>query len=161
MADVKTSKPVAFTGAVLGIGLGGVVDGILLHQIFQLHAMFSARLPLVSMANMQTNMAADGIFHAILWLVTLAGVIMLFRNARRLDIHWSGRAFYGSMLIGWGVFNLVEGIVNHHLLEVHHVVQRLGPSSWDWAFLGLSVLIIIAGCLVTKNGLIRRRRRIS
>jgi len=49
---------------MLGIGLGGFFDGILLHQIFQAHAMLSAKVPLDSMENMKTNMTADGLFHA-------------------------------------------------------------------------------------------------
>ena len=40
------------------------------------------------------------------------------------------------MVLGWGLFNLVEGIIDHHLLNVHHVVERLGDSIWDFAFLG-------------------------
>jgi hypothetical protein len=51
-------------GLFLGIGMGGFVDGIVLHQIVQVHSMLSARVPLDSMENMKTNMTADGVFHA-------------------------------------------------------------------------------------------------
>jgi uncharacterized membrane protein len=27
----------------------------------------------------------------------------------------------GIMAIGWGIFNIVEGIVDHHILQIHHV----------------------------------------
>lgn len=37
--------PLALAGTVLGIGLGGFVDGIAFHQIFQFHSMLSAELP--------------------------------------------------------------------------------------------------------------------
>ena len=33
----------------------------------------------------------------------------------------SGRAFLGWLLVGWGLFNLVEGVVDHHILTIHHV----------------------------------------
>ncbi len=130
---------------MLGIGLGGFVDGILLHQVFQIHAMLSAKLPLTSMANMQVNMTADGLFHAALWLTTLTGVMLLFNAAKRRDVRWSRRTLYGAMLAGWGLFNVVEGIVNHHLLGLHHVVERLGPSVWDWVFLAVSAAMMIGG----------------
>jgi uncharacterized membrane protein len=49
-------------GIVLGLGMGGFIDGILMHQIFQQHAMLSVRIPLDSMENMQTNMVMEGLF---------------------------------------------------------------------------------------------------
>lgn len=152
MSEERTSRPVAVSGTVLGIGLGGFVDGILLHQIWQVHAMLSARVPLTSMANMQTNMRADGLFHAAVWAATLLGVVMLFNAAKRADTCFSDRVFYGSLLAGWGIFNVVEGLIDHHILEVHHVVQRLGPSWWDWLFLGASALLIGIGVLIARSG---------
>src|SRR3546814_2018128 len=61
-------------GIMLGIGLGGFFDGIVLHQIFQAHAMLSAVIPLNSMMNMKANMLADGLFHAFMWMAKLIGV---------------------------------------------------------------------------------------
>ena len=136
---------------MLGIGLGGFVDGILLHQIWQVHAMMSARVPLDTMENMQTNMTADGVFHAVVWLTTFIGIVMLFNVAKRADVFFSNRAFYGSMLMGWGIFNVVEGVIDHHVLEVHHVVQRLGQSVWDWLFLGASAVLVLVGWLIARE----------
>ena len=152
MTEGITSKPVAVSGLILGIGLGGFVDGILLHQIWQVHAMLSARVPLTTMENMQINMTADGLFHAVVWAATLIGIIMLFNAGKRSEVFFSDRVFYGSMLAGWGIFNVVEGVIDHHLLEVHHVVQRLGQSMWDWLFLGVSVVLILVGWMIAKSG---------
>jgi uncharacterized membrane protein len=152
MAEGRTSKAVAAAGVVLGIGLGGFIDGILLHQIWQVHAMLSAKVPLDTMENMQTNMTADGIFHAVVWVATLIGIIMLFNAAKRSDVSFSGRVFYGSMLAGWGVFNVVEGVIDHHILEVHHVVERFGRSMWDLLFLAVSVVLILVGWMIAKSG---------
>jgi uncharacterized membrane protein len=41
MAYDRTHRPVIAAGIVLGIGVGGFIDGIFLHQIFQLHSMLS------------------------------------------------------------------------------------------------------------------------
>jgi uncharacterized membrane protein len=38
-------RPLVAAGALLGIGLGGFVDGILFHQILQLHNMLSNWVP--------------------------------------------------------------------------------------------------------------------
>jgi len=51
--------------------------------------------------------------------------------------------------VGWGLFNLVEGIVDHQLLGVHHVRDDLGgPLSWDVGFLAASLVLLLAGLLL-------------
>ena len=137
---------------MLGVGLGGFIDGIVLHQIVQLHSMLSAKVPLDSMHNMRTNMTADGLFHAAVWLATVIGLAMLWNalNQRR-DLLASGRAFVGSLIVGWGLFNLVEGLINHHILGLHHVVERLGLSIWDWIFLGSSAVLIGIGWVMSRD----------
>ena len=78
-----TREPkVTLAGMLLGIGLGGFVDGIVLHQIAQWHQMLSAALPPETMDAMKRNMAADGWFHAAVWIATLAGVLVLWSAVR-------------------------------------------------------------------------------
>lgn len=52
------------------------------------------------------------------------------------------------MLFGWGLFNLVEGVIDHHILQVHHVIQQ-APLELrlyiDLAFLGFGILQILLG----------------
>ena len=48
-------------------------------------------------------------------------------------------ALVGLLLAGWGLFNVVEGLIDHHLLEVHHVRDDVAdPLPWD---LGSCVLV--------------------
>lgn len=141
-------------GILLGIGLGGFLDGIVLHQILQWHNMLSAVLPPHDMEAMRRNMAADGWFHMAMWLATLGGVAVLWTALRGPGPLPSGRALAGNMLIGWGGFNLVEGIVDHHLLGLHHVrdlPQHL--PFYDWAFL------IVGGVALLLLGFALRDRR--
>jgi uncharacterized membrane protein len=137
---------------MLGIGLGGFFDGILLHQILQVHAMLSAKVPLDTMANMRTNMTADGLFHAMTWVATLFGVALLWNALNRhLDVRPPGAKLVAYMLAGWGWFNLVEGIINHHILNLHHVLQALGQSVWDWLFLASGVVLIVVGHMLGRR----------
>jgi uncharacterized membrane protein len=146
-----TRRPLIIAGLVLGKGLGGFVDGIVFHQILQIHHMLSARREPTNVVNMQVNMVWDGLFHTVTWIATFIGVCLLFRAGKRSDVAWSGRALFGSMLAGWGVFNLVEGLIDHHILHVHHVVERMGPSAWDYAFLASGVVFITAGWLIVRS----------
>jgi uncharacterized membrane protein len=137
----------------LGIGLGGFVDGIVFHQLLQLHNMLSALHPPTTVVAVEFNMLWDGVFHAFTWCMTVLGVVLLWRAGARADVAWCGRTLLGASLVGWGAFNLIEGLVDHFLLQIHHVVERLGLSVWDWAFLGSGVLLIALGA-----GLIRSAR---
>jgi uncharacterized membrane protein len=146
-------RPLISAGTLLGIGMGGFVDGIVLHQILQVHNMLSAKRPndaTVSaeqrVVNMEINMVWDGLFHAFTWAMTALGLWMLWRAVKRRDVPLSGKTLFGSMVFGWGLFNLVEGVIDHHVLHIHHVVERLGVSLYDWLFLGVGgVGLIVVG----------------
>ena len=146
------ARPLVSAGTVLGMGLGGFFDGIVFHQLLQIHGMLSARVPKSTIANLEINMFWDGVFHAATWLLTVLGVVMLFRVGERRDVWWSRRVLTGSLAMGWGIFNLVEGAIDHHLLELHHVVERIGSSAWDWAFLGSGVALIGFGWTRIRSG---------
>ncbi len=151
-ATTADRRPLVTAGLLLGVGMGGFVDGIVFHQILQVHNMLSARRPKDSVENMEVNMFWDGLFHAFTWTATAIGIWLLFRAGRRADVPWSGRVFAGSALAGWGLFNLVEGVIDHHILHVHHVVERHGLSAFDYAFLGSGVLFVAAGWLMIRAG---------
>ena len=152
--DVRTNRrPLISAGLLLGVGLGGFVDGIVFHQILQVHNMLSAKRPPTSVVNLEVNMVWDGLFHAFTWIVTAIGLYLLFRAGRRAEVPWSGKTLFGSMWAGWGLFNLVEGIVDHHLLHVHHVYERAGGVSvWDWLFLASGVVFIAIGWMLIRAG---------
>jgi uncharacterized membrane protein len=150
MAD-RSVTPLTTAGTFIGIGMGGFFDGIMLHQIFQAHAMLSAKISTDTMEGMQTNMTADGLFHLVTWVATAVGILLLWRAVTRRSTILSGRALFGSTLFGWGLFNLVEGVIDHHLLGLHHVVERLGVSIWDWLFLASGVLLIVIGWVMMRN----------
>jgi len=140
----------------VGVGFGGFVDGIGLHQILGWHHVLSSR-PHV---DTRTSEVADGAFHAVCWLVLLGGVLWLYARLRqppvaaawpRLDQGprpW--RALVGPMLMGWGLFNVLEGLIDHHLLRLHHVRHGPGQLGWDLAFLALGVALVAAGYLVAR-----------
>jgi len=56
------------------------------------------------------------------------------------------------MILGWGLFHLIEGVIDHHILHIHHVVESLGVSMWDYLFLGSGVLLIIIGWAMIGSG---------
>jgi uncharacterized membrane protein len=159
MASEDVTRPRA-PGILLGIGLGGFVDGIVLHQILQWHHMLTSEgdYPPTTVAGLETNTLWDGLFHAFTWVAVAAGIWVLRRRTAEWRWALSGRALVGWMLVGWGIFNLVEGIVDHHLLGVHHVRDDLGgPLRWDLGFLAFGVLLLLAGYQLARSDVERHR----
>ena len=158
----KGPVPSRASGLLLGLGLGGFVDGILLHQVLQWHHMISdvEKYPTTTVAGLEVNTLADGFFHLATWFLVLAGSIAALKAWRegRAAPNWSFH--FGLVLTGWGIFNVVEGLVDHHLLGVHHVRDDLGaPLAWDIGFLILGALLIIGGWLLHNRGVARIRRQ--
>ena len=152
MAEAElTIKPLATAGMVIGIGMGGFVDGILFHQILQIHNMLSARIPTDTLVGAKVNMVWDGLFHAAVWIATAIGIALLWRAVKRPDVLLSGKALFGSMLMGFGLFNLIEGILDHHILNLHHVYERSGVSSWDYVFLAFGAALLLTGWLMVRD----------
>ena len=150
--DLPSPRAWRSPGLLLGLGLGGFVDGIVLHQILQWHNMLSAVEPPVTVPAMQRNMRWDGLFHLLTWLLTAAGVAQLWRAGTRGALPHAGRHFLGDLLLGWGCFNLVEGLLDHHLLGIHHVREVPDRLAYDLVFLGLGGLgLILVGAWLRRG----------
>jgi uncharacterized membrane protein len=136
-----------WAGLLLGIGLGGFFDGIVLHQILQWHHLLSSHgdFPVTTVAGLRVNTLWDGLFHAATYAATVAGLVLL----------WSTPELIGLLLMGWGGFNLVEGLVDHQLLGIHHVNETAPPEQWIWwdvGFLVWGALMLLGGWALARRG---------
>jgi uncharacterized membrane protein len=154
---VMTTRPLISAGILLGIGLGGLLNGILMNQIFQLHSMFSARLPQDQIAMVKESMVWDGIIHLFSWMITGIAVLVLWNAMMQHDIMRSGRIVAGAFIAGWGIFNSAEGLINHHFLEVHHIVEKFGLSIYDYIYIGAGIVFMLAGFLIIQKEIKKRR----
>jgi uncharacterized membrane protein len=139
-------------GFIVGAALAGLFDGIVLHQILQWHHMIciEAHCAVKSVETLQRQTFYDGIFHAAMLAVLGFGLWLLIREMRR-GVLLNQQRFWATALCGGGVFNVVEGIVDHHILQIHHV--RFGPNqaTWDIAFLALGLAMTITGYLLSRR----------
>jgi uncharacterized membrane protein len=140
-------------GFVMGLGLGGLLDGVVLHQILQWHHMLTGTgdQPSDTVAGLEANTLADGFFHFATWLLISGAMILTVRawQQGRLAPPW--RMHIGALLAGWGAFNVVEGLIDHQILGVHHVRDDLGaPLGWDLAFIALGVILVAVGVALAR-----------
>ncbi len=143
-------------GIFLGLGIGGFFDGIILHQVLQWHHMLtSAGYPPDSVRNLKINTLWDGLFHLSAYIFVGIGLALLWRAAHRSHMRWSTRMLVGTLLMGFGLFNLVEGLVDHQILGIHHVnetVPRAQWIYWDVGFLIWGALMLGGGWLMLRTG---------
>ena len=148
-------------GILFGLGLGGFFDGIVLHQLLQWHHLLtSAGYPPDSVENLKVNTLWDGLFHALTYVFVAAGLAVLWRAARRTHLRWSSKLLLGTLLMGFGLFNLVEGTINHQILGLHHVNETAPREQWiywDLGFLAWGAAMLAGGWLLLRAG--RRETR--
>ncbi len=158
----SSTSGIQLPGIILGVGLGGFVDGILLHQLLQWHHMLTGtntdRIGVKyyspnTVSGLEMNTVWDGIFHAVCWVSVLAGLALLYarvtHDRRRV---WGSRVLWGWILVGWGLFNLIEGLLDHQLLGIHHVHGGPYQAWWDAGFLVLGALLLAGGYLLQRCG---------
>jgi uncharacterized membrane protein len=149
---------------ILGLGLGGFLDGIVMHQILQWHHLLTdtGDHPATTVAGLEDNTLADGFFHLATWVLVVVGMGLTVRAWRRGELAPPWGVHIGLLLAGWGAFNLVEGLVDHQLLGIHHVRDDLGgPLGWDLGFLALGALLLVGGLAIARRAQAGARAQIS
>jgi uncharacterized membrane protein len=157
--EVSPTRGLALAGLLVGIGIGGLIDGVFLHQVLQWHHMLTAyrdgtSFPSTTVGGLQDNTLADGLFHVVTLVFLLIGLFMLWRRLGAVGRPAPTRALTGLMLAGWGLFNLVEGLVDHQILGVHHVRDDVA-TKWPY---DVGFLLFGAGLLAIGAWLYRSAR---
>jgi uncharacterized membrane protein len=151
----RNTKSLRNAGILLGVGMGGFVDGIVFHQILQLHNMLSNRYFPDTLANEQLNMVWDGVFHIFTWVMTAIGLSLLWKTAKYGRSPLNTKVFTGGLWLGWGLFNLIEGLIDHQIIGLHHVVERARGGEqlfYDLLFLASGALMIALGVWLIRRG---------
>jgi uncharacterized membrane protein len=119
------------TGIVLGIGIMAFLDETILHQLLQWHTFYWN-------TDQHGRLLSDGLFHAFSTLLLLWGAFRLWRG-RNLWTSPYRNAVIAAILIGAGLFDLYDGIVQHAILHFHIVNELVcsSPASSRDTFLGI------------------------
>ena len=140
----QADPPLRWT-ALLGFALGGFLDGILFHQVLQWHHLLSLW---DRDQELSWHVLWDGLFHGLMYLLAALALWGLWRRGLP-----GGGRFPGALLLGFGLWHLLDGVVFHWILQVHHIrVDAARPVLWD-----LGVLVVLGlGPLAAGWALVRK-----
>ena len=139
-------------GYALGFGMGGFFDGILLHQILQWHHLLSA-LQTGIFGDVRTQVAADGVFHLLMYIVAAAGLWWLYRSRAELDSAGAARRLLANFWIGFGAWHLVDAVLSHWLLGIHRIrMDTAYPLAYDIGWVALfGIVPLVAGWWLRRS----------
>jgi uncharacterized membrane protein len=142
-ADRGGGRSLFWPGVLVGIGVAGTLDEVVLHQLLAWHHFYDRSTPTV-------GLVSDGLFHLFSTAVLVIGVIQLVE--RRRTSPDPPRLAAAGILLGAGGFNLYDGTIQHKLLGLHQVREG-APSNlpYDLAFLAIAAAVALAGALLLRQ----------
>jgi uncharacterized membrane protein len=157
MPEATASRPHVFStrfkwaAFLLGLGFGGFFDGILLHQILQWHHLLSA-IEQGALADLRAQILADGLFHALMYLIAAVGLVKLVRARGELAMNGAAAVLLAGFLVGFGTWHIVDAVLSHWLTGIHRVrMDADNPLFWDLLWLVVFGLVPLAAAWVLRQ----------
>jgi uncharacterized membrane protein len=145
-------RSLGWAGYLLGFGLGGFFDGILLHQILQWHHLLSlvTRPPF---QDIRIQILADGLFHLLMYVIAFIGLWKLWKARHQFGAAGGDRLLLANAATGFGAWHILDGVLSHWLLGIHRV--RLDSGNllfWDllW-FVVFGVAFVVLGWWLRRS----------
>lgn len=117
---------------VLGAGVAALFDGIVFHQLLQWHHMLSGWHRPDTVHNLELNTAADGWFHVAAAAIMAFGALLAARA--QPPARPPARLVAGAVLLGFGGFNVAEGMSTTSRSASTMSVRARTPPPTTWAF---------------------------
>ncbi len=131
------------SGVLFGIGLIAFVDETVFHQLLHWHHFYDK-------STLEVGLVSDGLFHALGFFATVAGLFLLADLRRRQALRWA--RWWGGLLIGSGGFQLYDGLVQHKLMGLHQVRYHVDLTPYDVTWnVGTAIMIIIGVALAVRT----------
>lgn len=147
--DRTQQRRIVWSGALFGCGIvASMVDLLIFHQLLRWHHFYNKSTPDVSLIS-------DGFFHAFGWFMTIWGLFMLADVRRRTRVNWT--RWVGGVLLGGGVFQTFDGIVDHKILRIHEIRYDVNIVPYDVTWMVVAVALMVVGALmIRRTGATRR-----
>ncbi|RQG93353.1 DUF2243 domain-containing protein [Natrarchaeobius chitinivorans] len=146
--DTGGGRRLLLSAGTIGFGFGAVVDTVVFHLTLQTHHLLSGFYDPYSLDGYRTNVMFDGLFLMAMLAVMAVGFGLLWRLVNGSDDRFSTRYLVGSIVVGMAVFNVVDGVVSHYVLDLHNVVH--GTEAWNLHWLVVSALLLVVGLVILR-----------
>ncbi|MFC0469394.1 DUF2243 domain-containing protein [Halalkalibacter kiskunsagensis] len=128
-----------WSGILFGLGLVAFFDETVFHQLLRWHHFYDK-------STTDIGLISDGLFHAFSWFATIGGLFML-ADLRRRNALWLKR-WWGGVLLGAGVFQLYDGIVQHKLMRLHQIRYVENVIIYDLVWNIIAIVMVVAGVIL-------------
>lgn len=137
-----------WSGFIFGIGMIAFIDEVVFHQILQWHHFYDR-------STTSIGLLSDGLFHAFSWFATIGGLFIL-ADLRRHQA-WNWLYWWGAVLVGAGLFQVYDGIIQHKMLRVHQI--RYVDNLWiyDIIWNAAGVLLVLIGFLMMRRARLKMK----
>ncbi|AFS70405.1 Hypothetical protein Eab7_1274 [Exiguobacterium antarcticum B7] len=127
------------SGFLFGLGLIAFLDEVMFHQLLGWHHFYDK-------STTSVGLFSDGLFHAFSWFATVAA-LFLVADLRRRQTFWLMRWISG-VLIGVGVFQLYDGLVQHKVFRLHQIRYEVDILPYDIIWNTSATLILCLGLVL-------------
>ena len=127
---------------LVGVGVAAFVDETVFHQLLHWHHFYDK-------STLEVGLVSDGLFHALGFIATVAGVFLLADLRRRQGLRWD--RWTGGLLIGAGGFQLYDGLVQHKLMGLHQIRYHVDLTPYDVSWNAGAAMMIIVGVALTAR----------
>jgi uncharacterized membrane protein len=143
VATEEPDRSLLGPAVLVGIGVAGSLDEIVLHQLLRWHHFYDR-------GSQAAGLIADGIFHLGSTAALVIGLVLLVQRWRTARDPLRQAA--AGILLGAGGFNLYDGTIQHKLLGLHQV--RAGAPNnlpYDLVFIAIAAVVLLAGLLLLRS----------
>ena len=137
-----------WSGIFFGLGAIAFIDETVFHQLLHWHHFYDK-------STLAVGLISDGLFHAFSWFATVASLFIV-AYLRKLRA-WDKRRWLGASVLGAGVFQLYDGIIQHKIFRLHQIRYDVEIFYYDlvWNVLAIFMILIGWGLLKPKQKQVR------
>ena len=137
-----------WAGIFFGLGAIAFIDETVFHQLLHWHHFYDK-------STLAIGLISDGLFHAFSWFATVASLFIV-AHLRKVRA-WDKRRWIGAAVLGAGVFQLYDGIIQHKVFRLHQIRYDVDIFYYDlvWNVLAIFMILIGWGLLKPKQKQVR------
>lgn len=131
--SLKNSSTNLWSGFLFGIGFVAFIDETVFHQLLHWHHFYDR-------STTSIGLISDGFFHAFSWFATVGALFLVARL--RYQKAFLFTRWIGGMMLGGGLFQLYDGIVQHKIMKIHQIryVDNLFIYDLIWNIAAIVIL---------------------